>query len=202
MLPPNGIEDMYNEITKPYGRKKVGDRFFIVTHPRMNIYLKNLTCSKITKDFNSIERKATLNYQPHNELDSGGLIDKKHVFKVGGEAELIPGISVIGEFKIRLRLEAGVIPKLINVPLYHIFHKKRKYQIPKHSCTYFLRYLALEKIPRSYIKKILKKHPTLIHKITKQTRNYPWGHPKIFEICKREANKIIHDYRITNRTYS
>lgn len=170
LLPPHGLETIYNIIST----NKLYKSRYLVCYPRIHIDINTIAVPKLINDFEDAINKAkiiSIDYN-NNELDSSGMILKKHLTDVGGHQELISGISGIAELKIRLRKELNVKPRNISLPTYHIYHEDRNY-VKKHHCRFFLTDLALLNIPRTFIKKYLDQNKKVLKNIeTKYDRKF------------------------------
>jgi len=196
ILPPNCVNKLLKKV------KKYGEKYYIAPL-RKEIDINQVNKDIILNHFNKIEERAEIMKNIGRECycspDSGAIIKREKVLKVGGEIDYIPGIGVIGEYLIRLRNEAGIKPfndKSLNI--YHIAHKQRGYHGHKHIIQYVLRGLALEKVPRKYIKNYLKNNPNFIEEIISKAKQYKLEDPKHYDNMIRhgryKANEIALQY--------
>lgn len=196
ILPPYIINVLLKKIIK------YGDTNYIAPL-RKEIVMEKVSKNIILNNFNKIDKNSeimqNLGVDWYCTPDSGVIMKREKALLVGGEIDYISGIGVIGEYIIRLRLEAGIKPlndKSINI--YHLAHKYRKYFGHKHIIQYVFRGLAKEQVPRQYIKDYLKEHPEFIPEMLSKAKQYKQWEPNHYENMIRhgryKANEIALQY--------
>lgn len=196
LIPPNGVEILLKNI------KRFGSKYFI-SPLRKEIEIKNINKNTIKNHFNKIEQNSRQlfhgNMIRYCEPDSGGIIPKDKILKINGQFDIITGISNVGEYKIRLRNEAGIKQKNIDqVSIIHIAHQQRAYLGNKYIFTFFLRYLAKREVPRAYIIKYLQNNPDikkeLINKTKRFAKNNRYHYDNMNDCARAAANEIALEY--------